>query len=100
MMLNTFQLLWKSFSVTQCEDMAQILEAVYENGIFRPLQPPDLSEGQIVQLVVSPNPDLKASCFADTARVARIRMFRGILQKPNDERSMVDELIQERREEI
>ena len=73
------------------EDMTQILEAVYENGIFRPLQPPDLSEGQIVQLVVSLNPDPEA--------IARIRMFRGILQKPNDERSLVDELIQERREE-
>jgi predicted DNA-binding antitoxin AbrB/MazE fold protein len=82
------------------EDMTQILEAVYENGIFRPLQPPDLSEGQIVQLVVSPNPDPAARCFADTARVARIRMFRGILQKPDSERSVVDELIQERREEI
>ena len=79
--------------------MTQILEAVYESGIFRPLQPPDLSEGQIVQLVVSPNPDPEARCFADTARVARVKRFRGILQKSNDERSLVDELIQERREE-
>jgi predicted DNA-binding antitoxin AbrB/MazE fold protein len=71
--------------------MTQILEAVYENGTFRPLQMPNLSEGQIVQLVVSASPDPEA--------VARIRMFRGILQKPNDERSLVDELIQERREE-
>lgn len=73
------------------EDMTQILEAVYENGIFRPLQPPNLSEGQIVQLLVSPNPDPEAS--------ARVKRFRGILQKPDSERSMVDELIQERREE-
>jgi len=71
--------------------MAQVVEAVYENGIFRPLQPPNLSEGQVVQLLVSPNPDPEA--------IARIRMFRGILQKPNDDRSLVDELIQERREE-
>jgi len=71
--------------------MAQVVEAVYENGVFRPLQPPDLAEGQVVQLLVSPNPDPEA--------IARIRMFRGILQKPNDDRSLVDELIQERREE-
>jgi predicted DNA-binding antitoxin AbrB/MazE fold protein len=69
--------------------MAQILEAVYENGIFRPLQSPDLLEGQVVHLVVS----------ADSDAVARIRKFRGILQTPNDDRSLVDELIQERREE-
>ena len=71
--------------------MAQVVEAVYENGVFRPLQPPDLAEGQVVQLLVSPNPDPEA--------IARIRMFRGILQKPNDDRSLVDELIQERLEE-
>jgi hypothetical protein len=31
--------------------------------------------------------------------VARIKQFRGILQTPDDDRSLVDELIQERREE-
>jgi predicted DNA-binding antitoxin AbrB/MazE fold protein len=69
--------------------MIQILEAVYENGMFRPLQLPDLSEGQTVQLVVSPN--------ADEAAIARVRRFRGILKKPDAE-SVVEELIQERRE--
>jgi predicted DNA-binding antitoxin AbrB/MazE fold protein len=53
--------------------MAQVVEAVYENGIFRPLQLPDLLEGQVVQLVVSSNPDPEA--------IARIRQFRGILQR-------------------
>jgi predicted DNA-binding antitoxin AbrB/MazE fold protein len=75
--------------------MAQILEAVYENGIFRPLQMPDLSEGQMVQLVVSFTPD--------PAAVARVKRFRGILQNPDSEQadsehSVVEELIQERRE--
>ncbi|ASC70802.1 hypothetical protein XM38_017490 [Halomicronema hongdechloris C2206] len=32
--------------------MQQIVEAVYENGIFRPLKVPELSEGQEVQLIV------------------------------------------------
>jgi predicted DNA-binding antitoxin AbrB/MazE fold protein len=75
--------------------MAQILEAVYENGIFRPLQMPDLSEGQMVQLVVSFTPD--------PAAAARVKKFRGILQNPDSEQadseySVVEELIQERRE--
>jgi predicted DNA-binding antitoxin AbrB/MazE fold protein len=32
--------------------MQQIVEAVYENGIFRPLKVPELSEGQEVQLII------------------------------------------------
>ncbi|HHP7245359.1 MAG TPA: antitoxin family protein [Elainellaceae cyanobacterium] len=32
--------------------MQQIVEAVYENGIFRPLKIPELSEGQEVQLII------------------------------------------------
>jgi predicted DNA-binding antitoxin AbrB/MazE fold protein len=65
--------------------MIQILEAVYENGMFRPLQLPNLSEGQTVQLVVSPN--------ADEAAIARVQRFRGVLP---DAESVVEELIQGR----
>ncbi len=32
--------------------MQEILEAVYENGTFRPLKVPQLAEGQIVKLIV------------------------------------------------
>lgn len=32
--------------------MQQVVEAVYENGIFRPLKLPDLSEEQEVQLII------------------------------------------------
>ena len=32
--------------------MQQVVEAVYENGIFRPLKVPKLSEGQEVQLII------------------------------------------------
>ncbi|MBM4047813.1 MAG: DUF104 domain-containing protein, partial [Planctomycetes bacterium] len=32
--------------------MKYTLEAVYENGIFRPLRPPELPEGQQVRLMV------------------------------------------------
>jgi predicted DNA-binding antitoxin AbrB/MazE fold protein len=41
--------------------MKQILDAIYENGVFRPLKNIDISEGQSVRLIVettsSPNPD-------------------------------------------
>lgn len=32
--------------------MQQVVKAIYENGIFRPLKTPELSEGQEVQLII------------------------------------------------
>ena len=32
--------------------MNQPIKAIYENGIFRPLKPPEISEGQQVRLIV------------------------------------------------
>lgn len=32
--------------------MKQILDAIYENGVFRPLKNIDISEGQSVRLIV------------------------------------------------
>ena len=32
--------------------MKQIVEAVYENGVFRPREVPELPEGQEVQLII------------------------------------------------
>ncbi|PZV10348.1 MAG: hypothetical protein DCF22_17050 [Leptolyngbya sp.] len=32
--------------------MQQVVKAIYEHGVFRPLQAPELSEGQEVQLIV------------------------------------------------
>lgn len=41
--------------------MQHILDAVYENGVFRPLKPPEIPEGQQVRLVIessaTPKPD-------------------------------------------
>ena len=34
--------------------MQQILEAIYENGQFRPLQTPNVIEGQTVQIIIAP----------------------------------------------
>jgi predicted DNA-binding antitoxin AbrB/MazE fold protein len=36
--------------------MTQTLEAIYENGNFRPLKAPQLAEGQLVQLVIQSQP--------------------------------------------
>ena len=36
--------------------MKQTIDAVYENGVFRPLTPPDVPDGQRVQIVVEPSP--------------------------------------------
>jgi predicted DNA-binding antitoxin AbrB/MazE fold protein len=38
--------------------MQQVLDAVYENGVFRPLQAPEVAEGQQVQLVVKTTTEL------------------------------------------
>jgi predicted DNA-binding antitoxin AbrB/MazE fold protein len=37
--------------------MAKIIEAVYENGVFKPLQPVQLEEGQRVQVSVPSRPE-------------------------------------------
>jgi predicted DNA-binding antitoxin AbrB/MazE fold protein len=72
--------------------MTQILEAIYENGVFRPLNPPDFLEGQTVQIAVSVAPEQQSA-------LERIRKFRGILPQSDPPRSLSEELIQERREE-
>ena len=36
----------------------QTLKAIYENGVFRPLETPELTEGQSVQLTVEPTTPL------------------------------------------
>lgn len=41
--------------------MQQIVEAVYENGIFRPLKVPELSEGQEVQLIIQSKSKISSS---------------------------------------
>ena len=53
--------------------MAQQVEAIYENGLLRPLQPLDLKESERVHLSVSPeNPDPNDD-FVDHAMVAYAR---------------------------
>lgn len=37
--------------------MKQTINAIYENGVFRPLKSPDISEGQQVRLIVETTSD-------------------------------------------
>ena len=37
--------------------MAEQVEAIYENGVFRPLKRVELSDGKRVHLMVTPAPD-------------------------------------------
>ncbi len=51
--------------------MTKNLQAVYENGVLRPLEPLDLREQQLVNVTVSdeapPEPWLDAECLAACA---------------------------------
>ena len=37
--------------------MSEILDAIFEKGVFKPLQAPNLAEGQYVRLVVERQPE-------------------------------------------
>jgi predicted DNA-binding antitoxin AbrB/MazE fold protein len=42
--------------VREVTTMARIIEAVYENGVFKPLHPVNLVEGQRVQVMLEAQP--------------------------------------------
>ncbi len=43
--------------------MPRIIEAVYENGVFKPLQKVDLKEGERVRLKLEPAEDVVRGAF-------------------------------------
>jgi predicted DNA-binding antitoxin AbrB/MazE fold protein len=47
--------------------MQQIVEAIYENGIFRPSKPLELFEGQEVQLIVQTKSQLSPKAILQLA---------------------------------
>ncbi len=65
--------------------MAEIVEAVYENGVLRPLRKLDLKEGQRVRIRI---------IVKDPIQVAR--EVRSRLREKLRGRDLVEELIQER----
>ncbi|MBW4540003.1 MAG: antitoxin family protein [Myxacorys chilensis ATA2-1-KO14] len=75
----------------------QILDAIYENGVFRPLKRPQIEEGQQVRIVIEVNatlaPDdilqLSAQVYQglSTEEVDEIEQIAHDRQKSFDERS-------------
>jgi len=65
--------------------MAEIVEAVYENGVLRPLRKLDLKEGQRVRIRIIEKDSIQAA-----------REVRSRLREKLRGRDLVEELIQER----
>ena len=60
--------------------MTQTLDAIYENGVFRPLREPKLAEGQSVQLIVAP----RTTATDDPLELAG-RVYDGLSQSQIDD---------------
>ncbi len=65
--------------------MAKVIEAVYENGVLKPLERLDLKEGQRVRIRIIEK---------DTIQVAR--EVRNRLRKSLKDKDLVEDLIRER----
>jgi predicted DNA-binding antitoxin AbrB/MazE fold protein len=50
--------------------MSEAVEAIFENGVFRPLQPVELAEGERVKLTVTPADERAADPAADLTDIA------------------------------
>lgn len=61
--------------------MQQILDAVYENGVFRPLQHPEIPEGKQVQLVVETGAELAPDDMLELAA----QVYQGLSEQDIDE---------------
>jgi len=52
--LQVYYGLTKDTSAQETEAVPAIIEAIYEHGVFKPLQTPDIPAGQHVRLVIEP----------------------------------------------
>jgi predicted DNA-binding antitoxin AbrB/MazE fold protein len=50
--------------------MSEAVEAIFENGVFRPLQPVELAEGERVKLTVAPADERADDPAADFSNIA------------------------------
>lgn len=71
--------------------MQQRLDAIYENGIFRPLKHPSLTEGQQVRLIVETNSTLTSEDMLSLAA----QVYQGL---SDQEISEVEQIACERRD--
>ena len=69
----------------EAESVAKIVEAVYENGVLKPLEKLDLRDGQRVKIMIVEKD------FIEVAR--EIRMY---LRKKLREKDLVEELVYKR----
>jgi len=61
--------------------MQQVVDAIYEKGVFRPLKTPELSEGQAVQLMIHSNRQLDPQHMLQLAA----EVYRGLSEQEIDE---------------
>jgi predicted DNA-binding antitoxin AbrB/MazE fold protein len=77
--------------------MQQVLEAVYENRIFRPLEVPELSEGQEVQLIINSknkiNPEQMLQLAAEVYEGFSVEQIQGIEQIALDRQNFFEESV-------
>ena len=55
--------------------MAKIIEAIYKNGVFKPLQKVDLKEGERVRI------EIKRETLLDKLRRYRVKVDEDVLEK-------------------
>ena len=55
--------------------MTKIIEAIYENGVFKPLQKVDLKEGERVKI------EIKRETLLDKLRRYRVKVEEDVLEK-------------------
>jgi len=55
--------------------MAKIIEAIYKNGVFKPLQKVDLKEGERVKI------EIKRETLLDKLRRYRVKVDEDVLEK-------------------
>jgi len=61
--------------------MRQTLEAVYENGVFKPLRPPEIANGQQVRLMI----ETLSQPSADDLLELAAQVYQGFSEKDMDE---------------
>ncbi len=73
--------------------MSRTIEAVFENGVFKPLQPVKLEDGQRVQVYLPYEPEFGTDADPETKLRQTQELFAGLSEK---EASEIERLILDR----
>jgi predicted DNA-binding antitoxin AbrB/MazE fold protein len=65
--------------------MAQTIEAVYEDGVFKPLQPVALDEGQRVHVCISQPPETQTAAEMTLEQKMRQLGYQAFADVPDEE---------------